>query len=115
MLTNYSSGHLAEEHAAKYLAQQGYRVIDINWKTKWCEIDLVAEKDGVVYLIEVKYRKSSKQGLGFDYITPKKLKQMKFAAELWVSNHEWQGEYQLGAIEMSGEFMDEIEFVGTII
>lgn len=67
-----------------------------------CEIDIIAYRDEVVYFCEVKYRSKSNQGTGIEYITPKKLQQMMFAAESWVHAHGWQGAYQLCAIEVSG-------------
>ena len=102
-MSNYSTGHKAEQVAAEYLKTQGYKILEINWKTKYCEIDIVIQKNNTVYLTEVKYRKSNASGSGFEYITPKKLKQMKFAAEIWVSQHKWEGDYQLAAIEMGGD------------
>jgi Holliday junction resolvase-like predicted endonuclease len=73
-----------------------------NWRTRWCEIDIVAERRGVLYFCEVKYRRTNRQGGGLEYITPKKLGQMRFAAESWVHTHAYSGEYQLCAIEVSG-------------
>jgi len=107
-MSNYSAGHSAEIKAADYLKTLGFKIKELNWKTKYCEIDIVAEKDKAVYFVEVKSRKTSSQGFGLDYITPTKLKQMRFAAEMWVSNHNWQGEYQLAAVGIDG---DEITFV----
>lgn len=101
-MTNFSVGHDAEKVAASYLEAHGFKIKDLNWRTKYCEIDIVAEKDKRVYFVEVKYRERAAWGSGFEYITPKKLQQMRFAAELWVSNHKWPGPYQLAAIEMAG-------------
>lgn len=67
-----------------------------------CEIDVIAERDNIIYFCEVKYRRTGRQGSGLDYITPKKLQQMHFAAASWVHMHAWQGVYQLCAIEVSG-------------
>ena len=110
-MTNYQTGHSAEVRASEFLAKKGFKIHELNWKTKYCEIDIVAQKDGSVYFVEVKYRRNDKQGYGLDYITPKKLQQMRFAAEMWVSNHDWVGEYQLAAIGIDGEditFLDEL-------
>ncbi len=102
-MTNYTVGHNAEELAAEYLTNQGYKIVELNWHTKYCEIDIITIKSKTAYLIEVKSRNSSAFGSGFDYITPKKLKQMKFAAEMWRMNSGWSGDYQLGAIEVEGD------------
>jgi Holliday junction resolvase-like predicted endonuclease len=110
-VTNYASGHAAEKAAADYLHRQGFTVRELNWKTRYCEIDIVAEKQAVVYFVEVKSRRNSRQGYGTDYITGQKLRQMRFAAELWVSEHRWTGEYQLAAISIDAgriQFIDEL-------
>jgi putative endonuclease len=108
-VTNYSHGHDAEKIAAEYLKTHGYTVLELNWRHVRAEIDIVAQKRSLLHLckqpvvfFEVKYRKTSAQGNGLDYITSKKLHQMQFAAELWVATHNHKGEYALGAIEVSG-------------
>jgi len=110
-MTNYAVGHGAEKRAAEYLVGEGFKVRDLNWKTRYCEIDIVAEKDKRMYFVEVKYRRNSNQGHGLDYILPKKLKQMRFAAEMWVSNHQWPGEYQLAVLSIDA---DEITFIDDL-
>ncbi len=108
-MSNYSAGHNAEVRAAEYLKTLGFKIRELNWKTRYCEIDIVAEKDKRIYFVEVKYRRSSAWGSGLEYITPKKLKQMKFAAEMWVSNTGWKGDYQLAAVSMSPGHMELID------
>lgn len=101
-MSTTQTGRVAEESAKIYLQQKGYKIISQNWRTRWCEIDIVASNDSVVYFVEVKYRKSDKWGDGLDAITNKKLEQMTFAAELWVSQNKWRGDYQLAVISATG-------------
>lgn len=101
-MTNFSHGRAAEEAAARFLTTKGFEILSQNWRTKYCEIDIVARKKKVIYFIEVKYRRSDVQGTGLDYITQRKLKQMKLAGEFWVADNDWSGDYNLGAIEVSG-------------
>ena len=115
MITNYSAGHEAEKVAAQFLESKGFNVLDINWKTPVCEIDIIAQKKNTMYFVEVKYRKNSNQGDGLDYITPKKLQQMRFSANCWVQENNYEGDYELSAISMSAEnkvieFIDQIDF-----
>lgn len=111
-MTNYASGHYAEQVAAEYLKKQGYKILELNWRNKAAEIDIVAKRpDGGIVFVEVKHRTTSYQGGGLDYITPAKLKQMTFAAELWVHMHGYNGEYSLGAIELSGPDYEVTEFI----
>lgn len=101
-MTTRDIGQHAESAAAIFLEKKGCEIVGRNWRTRWCEIDVVARRADVVYFCEVKYRLHDRQGAGLDYITPQKLRQMQFAASLWVAKYNWQGDYQLCAIEVSG-------------
>lgn len=78
-------GDRAETEVANYLVRQGHEILERNWKTKVCEIDIISLHGDNVYFTEVKYRKKAEHGDGFAAITPKKLKQMTFAAELYMT------------------------------
>jgi len=110
-VTNFSTGRVAEEAAVKYLQNNGHKIIDQNWRTRYCEIDIVAVKKKTVYFVEVKYRANMFQGSGLEYITSKKLKQMSFAAEMWVQANNWNGGYSLAAIEVSGPDFEITNFL----
>lgn len=91
-------GRSGEDRATAFLHGKGYKIIDRNWKTRVCEVDIIAQKQKTLYFVEVKARKTTRYGAGIEYITPKKLQQMRFAAELWVQEYRWTGAYQLAAI-----------------
>lgn len=101
-MSTTATGRTAEAAAAQFLAYKGCRVVARNWRTRECEIDIIAERAGIMYFCEVKYRRTSRQGGGLDYITPRKLRQMHFAARQWMAAHGMQQGYQLSAIEVSG-------------
>jgi Holliday junction resolvase-like predicted endonuclease len=102
--TTKQIGDDSESAAARALESQGYRVIERNWKTKWCEIDIVCERRGKLYFVEVKHRKNDRAGDGFAAITPKKLRQMRYAADFYVHVNDLYGsERQLMAISTTGE------------
>ncbi len=107
-------GKKAEKATCEYLKKLGYKVLDTNWKTPKCEIDIVAKIDNCIHFVEVKYRKSSAQGTGFEYITYTKQNQMSYAAHVWVICNNWQGEYCLSAASVSGANFD-VEFIKQII
>lgn len=97
-MSSASTGKQAEEAAAAFLRNQGFSIVDRNWRTRWCEIDIVAKRDNCMHFVEVKYRSSSKWGSALTYITPTKLKQMKFASKMWVHRYRWAGMYRLAAL-----------------
>ena len=109
-----SSGQEAETAAATYLARHGYKIIERNYRTPACEIDIIAEYRKRLYFVEVKYRGRDFQGSGLDYVTSAKRRRMARAAEQWLSEHPWRGEICLSAIAVSGDFAvtDFIEDIG---
>ncbi|HET7529110.1 MAG TPA: YraN family protein [Candidatus Saccharimonadales bacterium] len=111
MIKTTEQGQKAESVVAELLGQEGFEVIGRNWKTKVCEIDIVARKNGIVYFIEVKYRRDEFQGDGFEYITPQKLRKMVFAAQVWCQADGWAGDYRLMAAAVSGADCEEIRLI----
>lgn len=101
-MSTTNTGRKAERAAANYLEMRGFHILEMNWRRPRCEIDIVARKSNAIYLVEVKYRKNNNQGSGLEYITATKLKQMRYAAESWVDESKYTGEYQLAAIEVAG-------------
>lgn len=106
MKTNYQAGHDAEKRAADYLTAHGYSVRELNWKTRVCEIDIIAERDDCIFFVEVKYRKSAAYGDGFDYVTDKKQRQMEFAAKVWLQGNDWPGEVCLAALSITDGYVE---------
>lgn len=106
-------GRRAEDRAAEYLVERGFSLMARNWKTKACEIDIVASKKGTIYFVEVKYRSSRDQGGGVAAVTPTKLKQMERAARLWFQRHGEQAGL-LSAIEVSGEAYEVTQFLEQV-
>lgn len=102
-MTTTGVGREAENAAKDYLCQHGFRVLHRNWRTRWCEIDLIATKQKIIYFVEVKYRSTDQWGDGLDAITVRKIQQMQFAADFWVHENQWKGDYRLMAISATGD------------
>lgn len=98
------SGSLGEAAAAVYLERHGFTIIERNFKTPRCEIDIIARKGNCLYFVEVKYRASNRQGGGLEYITATKLEHMRRAAEVWLQQQTWRGEVTLSAIEVTANY-----------
>ena len=85
--TTRAIGDAGEQAAADWLTTDGHEIIARNWRTRYCEIDIVSMKEDVLYFTEVKYRKNDDFGGGLAAITAKKQRQMRFAAELFIAKH----------------------------
>lgn len=102
--TTKKIGDRAEDEAANYLVRLGHSIVARNWKTKYCEIDIVSRKGDTLYFTEVKYRKNSNQGGGLAAITPKKLNQMRYAAKFYAhSNKLRDTNLVTSAISLTGD------------
>lgn len=104
-------GNKAEAVVARLLHEQGFEILTRNWKTKICEIDIVAKHNKVIYFIEVKYRVSGEQGSGLEHITPRKLNQIKFAVRVWCQANNWHGDCRITGAEISGPEFKNVELV----
>ena len=90
--TTRAIGDAGEQTAADWLAADSHEIIARNWRTRYCEIDIVSMKEDVLYFTEVKYRKNDDFGDGLAAITAKKQRQMRFAAELFIAkNPQYEG------------------------
>ena len=80
-------GDWGENIAADYLKNKGYQILNRNWKNKWGEIDIVAEKNKVLVFVEVK---TIKQQAGFapeDKIDCRKKRQLAKMAQMYLFKH----------------------------
>lgn len=65
-------GKKGEELAVAYLLEDGYTILERNWTYRKAEIDIIAQKEGILAVIEVKTRSSIDFGLPQDFVKPKK-------------------------------------------
>jgi ribonuclease HII len=101
--TTKTLGDAGENEAVRYLCSLGHIIIERNWKTRYCEIDIISSKGGRVYFTEVKYRKNTDYGGGVAAVTKKKLKQMTFAARFYESHRQLHNDNLcLAVISLSG-------------
>lgn len=80
-------GDDGEQAVADWLSSDGHEIVARNWRTKWCEIDIISRRDDEIFFTEVKYRKNDRCGGGLAAITSKKHQQIRFAAELFIAKN----------------------------
>ena len=59
MAEHNEMGKEGEELAAEYLVKQGYTIEARNWRYGHEEIDIIARKDDLLLIVEVKTRRSN--------------------------------------------------------
>lgn len=71
-----TTGKLGEKIASIFLQKNGYSIIDRNFKVKFGEIDIIASKDEVIHIIEVKTKTSDNKGMPYEQVNSKKLRNL---------------------------------------
>ena len=97
------SGRLGEIYAAKYLADNGYNILETNYKTSFAEIDIIAEDEsGTLCFIEVKTRKNKNYGFGTDFIFKSKIQKIILGAKSYLASTGFSGDIRFDVIEVYG-------------
>lgn len=77
-------GKEGEDFAAKYLEENGYKILERNFACKRGEIDIIALQNNQIIFIEIKTRTSIKYGLPAEAVTETKLKHLYKTAEYYL-------------------------------
>lgn len=94
-----NTGKGGEEVACQFLTRKGYKVIERNYRRKWGEIDIIAEKDGTVRFVEVKAVSRESEGhQPEELLHVTKLRKVARTAALYMEAHRDDREYQIDAV-----------------
>lgn len=80
-------GDLGERIAERWLRRRGWRVLQRRFRNGHRDIDLVAERDGLIAFVEVKARHGEEFGDPVEAVNWKKQKELTRSAHVWISRH----------------------------
>jgi len=90
-MSNKEIGLFGENMAISHLSELGFEIMHRNWRYKHLEIDIIANKDNLLHIIEVKTRTSIKFGYPEQFIHRKKMQFLKNAAAFFqYENPRWK-------------------------
>lgn len=89
---NQEVGRFGENLAKEFLEKNGYKIIEMNVKTSYKELDIIAEKDDEIIFVEVKTRTSNSFGSAEEAVYSKKLYNLKRAAGIYLGGNKSLGE-----------------------
>jgi putative endonuclease len=98
-------GKLGEEMAVDYLLKNGYIILETNWTFQKAEIDIIAQKENILAIVEVKTRSSIEYGLPQDFVNPKKIQLLVKAVDAYVNerNLDIDVRFDIVAINREGK------------
>lgn len=81
-------GKKGEEIAVEYLQKNGYEILETNWVFQKAEIDIIAQKDTILAIVEVKTRTSADFGLPQDFVKGKKIQNLAKAVDQYMNEND---------------------------
>lgn len=81
-------GKKGEEIAADFLQKAGYEILERNWVFQKAELDIVAQKENILAIVEVKTRTSADFGLPQDFVKGKKIQNLVKAVDQYMTEND---------------------------
>ncbi|SIS91997.1 putative endonuclease [Chryseobacterium ureilyticum] len=100
MANHNDFGKIAEDLAANYLQKNGYKVLSRNFRFQKAEVDIIAEKDDFIIIVEVKARSTDIFMLPQEAVTKTKIKSIVSAANYYLEEFNRQNEVRFDIISV---------------
>jgi putative endonuclease len=100
-------GRLGESIAAQFLERKGFTILERNFLRPYGEIDIIAEKGGIVRFVEVKavsrdtLENISRENIDYqpeELVHASKLEKVARTAELYMDNKKDNREFQIDVV-----------------
>jgi putative endonuclease len=116
MTTTYDVGRRAEQLAVDYLRQKGFTIRHTNWRMGHKEVDIVAEKENRIHIVEVRSLNSSVFHQPYQTINRQKQRNLIDAAHFYIRRYKLNMEVQLDVISIvfNGDNFD-VEYIPNAI
>ena len=96
-------GKAGENAAVAYLEQKGYLIRDRNWRRGHFELDIVAVKDGLLIVVEVKTRSNTEYIEPQDAVNWQKVRHIVVAADAYIKHFSIDAPVRFDIITVVGE------------
>ena len=84
MASHNQLGKKGEQLAVDFLIENGYDIVERNYRFNKAEVDIIAQKEDVLAIIEVKTRSTTDFGNPQDFVKPKQIKNLVKAVDEYV-------------------------------
>lgn len=103
-------GKIGEQLAADYLHRHGYSILERNFIYDKAEIDIIARKEDLIIVVEVKTRNSDFFGDPQDFVTKGKIKLLVKAANEYLLSNELDMEVRFDVIAvLKNKHIEQLE------
>ena len=81
-------GKKGEQIAVNFLVKKGYDIVERNYRFDKAEVDIIAQRDNVLAIIEVKTRSTTDFGNPQDFVKPKQIQRLVKAVNEYVIEND---------------------------
>jgi len=108
MLTPKELGIKGEEIAAGYLKKEGYKILARNWFSDRKEIDIIAQQDDEIVIVEVKTREGDYFEEPWEAVSTQKIRNLVEVADAWLNERQIDLETRFDVISIV--FSDDVKY-----
>jgi putative endonuclease len=91
-------GKKGEQLAVDFLIENNYDIVERNYRFDKAEVDIIAKKDDILAIVEVKTRSSLDFGNPQDFVKPKQIKNLVKAVDEYVTENNLDVEVRFDII-----------------
>lgn len=112
------TGEIGENIASNFLTNKGFYVVCRNYRKKWGEIDVIAEKDKVLHFVEVKtvsrrsfnghFEQEINNYRPEDNMHPWKIKRLQRAIQTYLLENSRKSPYSVKALRGEAEWQFDL-------
>ena len=105
-------GKQGEAIAKEYLLKNCYVILDTNWQFGHAEIDILARKDDVLAVVEVKTRSTDTYGKPEMFVGKKKIRLLMQAVNHYIDKHDLDIEIRFDIISIiKNQYTESLEHI----
>ncbi len=93
-------GRRGEQIAAGYFKANGYRILEVNYRNKLAEIDLICQRENWLIFAEVKTRTSVRFGYPEESVSPQQCQRIMDAAAAYARENDLQALFRFDIISI---------------
>lgn len=94
-------GNAGETAVCRYLKRRGYIILARNYKSRFGEVDIIAQRKNVVTFVEVKTRKENSMVSGLDAVGFKKQQRVIMAAKDYILKKNVESQVRFDVAEVT--------------
>jgi len=96
-------GKKGEQLAVDFLIENGYEIVERNYRFDKAEVDIIAKKEDTLAIVEVKTRSTSDFGNPQDFVKPKQIQRLVKAVDEYVTVNKLDVEVRFDIIAIVKE------------